>query len=190
MSLDASWAHLFNPGVERVRLEVSELGVMAMGEVEERVGPSLLRLHYTILCDPDWNVKEIMVDRHSPQTGSVDLIGDGMGKWYNAACQEIPSLEGCTEVDLSASAFTNTIPIRKLDLAVDQKAELKVVYLDARSMQPKSSTQRYTCVKRLPNESVYYYEGLDTGFRVQLRVDSDGLVMDYPGVFRRNDLIH
>ncbi len=114
MSIEASWVHVFNPGLENVRLEVSELGVMALGEVQERLGDSICRFHYTVLCDPDWNVKEISVDRHTPLTGSVDLISDGLGKWYNGACEEIPALEGCAEVDLSASAFTNTIPIRRL----------------------------------------------------------------------------
>jgi putative ribosome biogenesis GTPase RsgA len=31
------------------------------------------------------------------------------------------------------------------------------------------------------NGALYHYEGLDTGFQTDLPVDSDGLVIDYPG---------
>ncbi len=102
-----------------------------------------------------------------------------------AHAEEIPALEGCAEVDLSASAFTNTIPIRRLDLAENQKADLKVAYVDAYSMEVKTAEQRYTCVHRGTSESSYYYEGLAAGQRVVVTVDSDGLILDYPGVFRR-----
>jgi hypothetical protein len=188
LTLEASWVHIFNPGLEKVELEVSELGVMATGEVEERIGDSSCRFHYTLLCDPSWNVKELIVDRHTPKTGSVDLMSDGLGEWYNAACEEIPVLDGCTEVDLSASAFTNTIPIRRLDLAANQKAELKVAHVDAYSLEIRVSQQRYTCLQRGESESTYYYEGLATGTRVQIQVDANGLILDYPGMFRRTDI--
>jgi len=35
-------------------------------------------------------------------------------------------------------------------------------------------------------ERLYLFENLDgSGFRAELRVDEDGVVLDYPGLFRR-----
>ena len=45
--------------------------------------------------------------------------------------------------------------------------------------------QRYTCLEARPDGGLYRYEGFSTGFVADLPVDADGLVLDYPGVFRR-----
>jgi hypothetical protein len=42
--------------------------------------------------------------------------------------------------------------------------------------------QRYTCPKE---GELYRYESLESDFMADLRVDADGLVLDYPGLFRR-----
>jgi hypothetical protein len=185
LSVEASWAHIFNPGLEKLTLETSALGVMALGEVEEKIGDVPYRFHYSVMCDPDWNVRELTVEHYGTHTRSLDLISDGLGRWSTPACEELPAFEGCTDVDLSAAAFTNTLPIRRLNLGENQKAELKVLYVEASSMEMMATQQRYTCVRRGESESTYYYENLLTGFRVEIRVDVDGLILDYPGVFRR-----
>ncbi len=185
MSVEASWVHIFNPGLEKLRLDISVLGVIAFGEVEEKIGDVPYRLHYSVICDPDWNVKELTVERLGPRTRSLDVISDGLGKWRTSASKALPALEGCTDVDLSASAFTNTLPIRRLNLGDNQKVELKVLYVDASTMEMRATQQRYTCIHRGESESTYFYESLLTGFRVEIKVDSEGLVLDYPGVFRR-----
>jgi hypothetical protein len=185
LSSEASWVHIFNPGLEKLRLETSPLGIIAYGEVEERIGDVPYRFHYTVMCDADWNVKEVNLERHGPRTRSVDVVSDGQGKWYTPACEELLAFDGCTDVDLSISAFTNTPPIRRLNLGENQKVELKVLYVDGATMEMRTTEQRYTCLRRGESESTYYHESLLTGFRVEIKVDAEGLVLDYPGVFRR-----
>ncbi len=51
-------------------------------------------------------------------------------------------------------------------------------------MEVKTAEQRYTCVHRGTSDLVLY-EGLAAGQRVVVTVDSDGLILDYPRVFRR-----
>jgi hypothetical protein len=186
LSLEAAWAHILNPGQEKLTLEVSPIGVMATGEVDERIGSQTYRFHYSALCDPDWNLKQLTVERIGHPTAGISLLADGQGKWYNAACEELKALEGCSDVELSASAFTNTIPIRRLNLGENQRAELKVAFVDAYTLGVGVSQQRYTCLHRGESESAYFYEGLATGIRVEIKVDAEGLVLDYPNVFRRN----
>ena len=45
--------------------------------------------------------------------------------------------------------------------------------------------QRYTCLERRPDVARYLYESIESGFRAELTVDADGLVMEYAGLFRR-----
>jgi hypothetical protein len=54
-------------------------------------------------------------------------------------------------------------------------------------MQVESTRQRYTCLQSGERDGLYRYEdkGLLHGFTADLLVDASGLVLDYPGLFRR-----
>ena len=54
-------------------------------------------------------------------------------------------------------------------------------------MRVEPTRQRYTCLERGEYDGRYRYEdeGLFQGFTADLSVDADGLVLDYPGLFRR-----
>ena len=40
-------------------------------------------------------------------------------------------------------------------------------------------------LEKSPTGGLYRFESLSSGFRADIPVDGDGLVLDYPGVFRR-----
>jgi hypothetical protein len=57
-----------------------------------------------------------------------------------------------------------------------------MAWVSALEMSVKAQSQAYT---RL-DEGVYRFENLDgSGFVADLRVDGDGLVVEYPGLFKR-----
>ena len=63
-----------------------------------------------------------------------------------------------------------------------------MVYIAVPQMQVEVTEQRYTCLEVTSSGSRYRYESLVNGvslFTVELPVDRDGLVVDYPGLFRR-----
>jgi hypothetical protein len=62
---------------------------------------------------------------------------------------------------------------------------LTVVYLSVPELTFYPAQQRYTCLEKSPTSGLYRYESLDSDFRADLPVDDDGLVLDYPGLFRR-----
>jgi uncharacterized protein len=90
-------------------------------------------------------------------------------------------------VDLSATTFTNTLPIRRLDVKEGESSEIAVVYVNVQSHRLDASVQRYTCLERNPDGGLYRYEdeGVFEGFTADLPVDAGGLVLDYPGILRR-----
>ena len=85
----------------------------------------------------------------------------------------------------SPRPFTNTLPIRRLGLSPGESAEVAVAYLDGTELQPWPEPQRYARLEEGGGGGLYRFESLDGGFTAVLPVDSDGLVVDYPGLFKR-----
>jgi uncharacterized protein len=84
-------------------------------------------------------------------------------------------------VDLSITPFTNTLPIRRLRLSVGESADIATAYLAFPRLTISPDLQRYTRV----SSNEYRYESLDSDFVREIVVDSNGLVITYPGLFRR-----
>jgi uncharacterized protein len=97
----------------------------------------------------------------------------------------MPELEGCIDIDISATPFTNTLPIRRLGLKPDQSEELTVTYIRVPELLVGPERQRYGCLEDQAEGGLYRFEALPSGFTASLPVDADGLVIDYPGLFRR-----
>jgi hypothetical protein len=106
--------------------------------------------------------------------GRWENPGPGTGDW-----QISPELEGATDLDLEFSPLTNTFPIRRLNLAVGESAELVAAWVRFPRLTVEPLPQRYT---RL-SESVYRYES--DGFSAEVEVDDLGLVVRYGDLWER-----
>lgn len=89
--------------------------------------------------------------------------------------------EECSDLDLWPTPLTNTFAIRRLGLKVGSTRDLKALWIGAPSMEVKMERQRYTRVAQYK----YLFESLDSGFRAELKVDQDGIVEFYSGLFQR-----
>jgi len=85
---------------------------------------------------------------------------DGLGNWFNESRQAISEFENCLDVDISATPFTNTLPIRRLSLRPDESAETKVIYFAIPEMETSVEYQRYTCLELSGAGSRYKFESL------------------------------
>ena len=181
---DVIWIPWQGPGLEHLRLEVGRAGVHADGLVVGLDGDRPFRLRYHVRCDPAWRVREVQV-ASLDTGGNLHLVADGGGAWSAAGGTLLPRLDGCLGVDLSASPFTNTLPIRRLALAPGQSADIAVAYIALPALTVTGDPQRYRCLERGGEGSRYRFESLDSDFAADLPIDADGLVLDYPGLFRR-----
>ena len=156
-------------------------GVVADGVVLATVGRHHFAATYRIECDAMWRVR--MTD--ASVTGSherIDLASDGQGRWREASGTPLPALDGAIDVDLSITPFTNTLPIRRLDLAEGQSADIRAIYIRLPELTITIDPQRYTCLARGRR---FRYESLDTDFVRDIDIDANGLIVTYPGLFRR-----
>jgi uncharacterized protein len=185
-TLEAAWSRWDRPGLEHLRLRVGEGGIEADGVVVGEEGGTCFRARYVIRCDQHWRTRELILD---PLDGSdpLHLSSDGEGDWRDVSESALPELRGCIDVDLSVTPFTNTLPIRRLDLREGESSDIAVVYVNVPVMELGTSRQAYTCLERGPGSGLYRYEdrGIFQGFTADLPVDENGLVLDYPGIFRR-----
>jgi uncharacterized protein len=185
-TLEAAWSRWDGPGLEHLRLRVREGGIEADGVVVGEEGGTCFRARYVIRCNQHWRTRELILD---PLDGSdpLHLSSDGEGDWRDASESALPELRGCIDVDLSVTPFTNTLPIRRLDLREWESSDIAVVYVNVPVMELGTSRQAYTCLERGPGSGLYRYEdrGIFQGFTADLPVDENGLVLDYPGIFRR-----
>jgi uncharacterized protein len=162
-------------------------GWLAEGTIVGATASAPFTTRYTVRCDAQWRVRALTVQaRQQDAEHALDLRADGSGRWQDGAGAPLPALEGCLDVDLSATPFTNTLPIRRLALPVGASATIQVVYVAVPALALSAVEQRYTHLGARPNGgSRYLYEGLSTDFHAEIEVDDDGLVLDYPGLFQR-----
>lgn len=140
-------------------------------------------LHFHLLLVPGWEFHNLVLDTARPGFPQLSLSRKN-GAWTNVTTgAALPELAGCIDVDIAATPFTNSLPIHRLGLREGQSAEILVAHLAAPAFEPKAVRQRYTC---LLQSRRYRFESLDgSGFTADLDVDDAGLVVDYPGLFRR-----
>jgi hypothetical protein len=174
------WASEDGSGLEHLEFDAQPEGfvvesVLAGDRFEGEYG-----LIYRVECDAQWRVTRVVMKLAGG--GTLELLGDTNGNWTDGSGAPRDDLKGCIDIDISATPFTNTRPIRRLGLNKDERRVIRVVYIAVPAMTVEAVEQAYTC---LEPDRLYRYEGIFRQFTAELPVDEDGLVIDYPTLFRR-----
>jgi hypothetical protein len=185
MQREVIWAPSDAPGLEHLRLSVEGASVRADGLVIGLDAEQAFRAHYVLRCDSEWRVRELEVAVLSGDEPSLRLLSDGQGHWSTSEGAALPLLDGCIDVDLSATPFTNTLPIRRLAWQHGRSVELQMVYVEIPALRVSVYPQRYTCLEGPIPAGRFRFESLRIDFTADISVDADGLVVDYPRLFRR-----
>ncbi|MCY0877421.1 MAG: putative glycolipid-binding domain-containing protein [Firmicutes bacterium] len=135
---------------------------------------------YEVACWPDgttrWARGWVQSDRgelswtvHRPECGIWLVNGTAA-----------PGLAPCLDVDIGVTPSTNSLAIRRLTLHVGESQDVWACWVSIPELTVHALAQRYT---RLSSD-VYRYESLQSGFSARLRVDEEGIVQEYPGLWR------
>lgn len=139
------------------------------------------KMDYEIELDQQWVIRSFLIRSslfNMDQT--LSLKHDGYGKWYGES-KEWKTLEGCMDIDISVSPFTNTLPINRLRPSIGESNAIDVVYIDIPSFRISKASQQYTHI----GEHVHRFTNAEGDFTADIQVDNDGLVVHYPGLFER-----
>lgn len=169
---------------ERTSLEHLELDpwTRARGTVTETGDSTGYAAHYDLTLDPAGFPQA--VDLSFSDGRRLGLRRSVDGEWTRESGEPLPEFTGCTDLDLSATPLTNTLPLRRLGLAVGEGAVIEAVWVGLPEFTLRRVRQRYI---RL-GERTYRYENLESGYRNEVTVDEHGLVVLYPGAFERVEL--
>lgn len=185
-----AWEPLDGQGFQLVNLRTDERrSVMINGECLWVHEGEPFAAHYTIHCHPSWDINEVSfgVRRFEGAliSPAIILARSRDGQWVNHRNAPQPVFQGFSDVDISITPLTNTLAIRRLNLQVGESRDINVVYFEAPSLEPKPTRQRYSCLGKYSDGELYRFQSLDTGFTADISVDTDGLVLEYPGLFKR-----
>ena len=92
------------------------------------------------------------------------------------------------DLDLGLSPVFNTMPVLRHNLHNEGAEDLLMVWVSVPDLSVHASPQRYTFVERRADERrLVRFEAVGEGedFVADVQFDSEGLVVDYPGIASR-----
>jgi uncharacterized protein len=177
---EVRWESEEGKGIEHLAFDARDEGFFVESAlVGQRYGKAY-GLYYRVRCDRRWRVNYAFLKVMGG--GELELHSDGDGHWRDCHGLLLSAIEGCIDIDIAATPFTNTLPIRRLQLAEGERQPIVVAYIATPDLQVTRVEQAYSCVE-LNRE--YRYEGIFRDFAANLKIDDDGLVIDYPTLFTR-----
>lgn len=172
-------------GLGFVSLEIGDETVFVEGTeiITDRDGGWLC--HFEVETGRDWVTRAARVRVLGPGDGrSLELSRSSSGSWV-VGDQQLQAPRSCVDVDIAATPFTNTFPIRRLTLDVHDEQEIDVVWVDVPSLEVKVTRQRYERLSDSGGLTRYVYSSAGSASAYELTVDRDGVVVDYESFARR-----
>ena len=192
-----AWAKDDPFGVEFAEIAFARQHVAAEG-VAIAVGPTPYRLDYVLETAPGYLTSRLWVTSCGEGwRRTLDLQRDASGVWTATADEtgrvDLPpaggdpaTFTGALDCDLGLSPVTNLMPILRHGLLEDgDPVELTMAWVSVPGLSVRADGQRYASLRTAPDHHVIRYETSDGSFAADITLDSDGIVIDYPGIARR-----
>jgi hypothetical protein len=179
------WRHVGEPeGFECAFFRVERDLLIVEGQTIALDFDDVWSVGYSIEIDDCWRTRAArLAVRSARGVEVVDLERDG-SRWFVDG-QHVPAFDGCEDVDLEASACTNTFPLHRLALPVGGKADVPAVFVSAPELRVGRLEQAYEHLDDRDAGSRYRYHAPAFGFETVIRFDAAGLVEDYPTIAER-----
>ena len=154
-------------------LGIRDGGLSLVGTVLGAEGGLPVRTEYRVFADGTGITTAAHVrDYRGFEQRTLTLARDHAGNWtVNGAPAR--GLKGCTDVDLGCSPATNTLPIRRLRLAVGATQAIRAAWVRFPELTVVRAEQSYS---RLDEFTYRYASG---EFQAELTVDDEDLVTSY-----------
>lgn len=175
------WRRLDVPGTEEAHVARVDGGWRLTGALTVEEDGVAARLRYAIDCDAGWRTRAALVEGEADgRPVRFALAADGAGAWWREGVP-LPALAGALDVDLGFTPATNTLPIRRLALAVGETRAVRSAWLRFPELRLAPLEQTYT----REGERRYRYRALVDGAPFAARLDTDtfGRVRRYEGLW-------
>lgn len=169
------WQRVDQPGLELAYISIEPRGIAVSSTIID-AGEQPISLRYLWLLDSAWRTRSLRIDHLSgvERQLTIERTGDTSWRIDNATALH---LDGCAELDLSATPFCNALAMRYLG----GDGALTAAYVSASDLTVVPSRQRY---EKIGDAHWRYHDlGVAAGFSANLHLDAHGLVRSYEGLF-------
>jgi uncharacterized protein len=174
------WRRIDRSGHEYARLSREGTGWRLEGVALFEHERLPCNLRYIVSCDEEWLTKGAqVVGWVGSRVVDVRIIADTAQQVWRLNDQICADVAGSLDVDLNFSPSTNLLPIRRLGLAVGQRAEVRAAWLRFPSFTLEPLVQSYART----NEHTYVYESGGGSFVAQLQVADVGWPIAYENLW-------
>lgn len=170
------WSRLDLPGEDEATLGATDAGRALTGRARFKDESGMVDLAYVVQLRDDWTTRSAEV-RGTTTIGPLEfsIASDGHGAWTFDGVA-VPRVAGCLDFDLGFSPSTNLTSVRRLNLALGERAEVIAAWIPFPDVRLEPLRQFYHRV----SETEYAYECPEIPFSSRLTVDADGFVTAYP----------
>ena len=182
MQKNILWTGIEYHSLENCLITFTNKGAEITSSIIGAYADKLYKVDYRISTNHLWQTISFEIKtRLNNLIETISFQSDGAGNW-NADAKSMELFNGCIDIDISLTPFTNTLPINRLKLAEGQSEKIKVLYIDTLNQQTRPVYQLYT---RL-SQTEYKYQNVPNDFESIITVDESGLVVKYPDLFERS----
>jgi uncharacterized protein len=180
MQASILWTGLENHSLENCALSITAAGAEVNSTIIGTNENKIFKIDYSIRTNSNWETTFVQLScRHAAQATFFRLARIGDAQW-TVNNEPAAQLDGCVDVDISQTPFTNTLPIRRLQLKKHESRQIKVAYFDLLANELKAAAQQYTSV----SDNCYKFENVPNDFEALIEIDDFALVNYYPGLFK------
>src|ERR1051325_11065922 len=171
------WRWLQGTGLERFEFLRAGSEWTLRGTILAEMQGESFEARYELVCDRAFLTRRAHISLRNSAGERTLAISAENGRWYENG-RENASVRGALDIDLGWSPSTNTLPIRRLDLAVGEwSAEFNAAWVRFPELAVEPLSQEYFRM----SDCRYRYLSRGRSFIADLLVDENGLVMDYAG---------
>jgi hypothetical protein len=171
------WKRLDFTGLEIISLSEDAEGWRAQSVIADG-GDEPFGMKCEWRLDRDWRSRSLDLSCFDAAgERALTIVRAGPKSWRIDGAER-PDLEGCEEIDLSATPFCNGLALKRLG---HEPGEMIALYVLAPALTVEPSRQRY---EKLSERQWRYVDlGAAKGFTAVLDFDFEGFVLHYEGLF-------
>lgn len=167
--------------LENCLINTTDAGVEITSAIVGLYQGKLYRVEYRIETNANWETRIVEINcQHNNNRQLINLHREGKSGWLLDG-KKSPAFDGCEDVDIPLTPFTNSLPINRLRIGVGSEQIIPVIYIDVLAGEVKPVQQKYIRI----SENEYHYENIPNDFEADIVVDESGFVVDYPELFVR-----
>jgi uncharacterized protein len=175
------WESLAWPSMVVHHTEITGQGINGHGFIVGKTDQAIpVAVEYNVSLTPAWQIQKFSI-KSLLDHRIIELVHTGE-KWYESSGKEHEEFAGMQLLDISLTPFTNTLPIKQLAFEGNKLQKIEVIYFDENVFSLRRVQQLYGKV----TDTTYRFQDIELpDFAQNIDVDEDGLVIEFPQLFKR-----